>query len=129
MLEYFFQTGTRHIVHYTLGSDVVWAVDSMGGIHFRLAVTLPKHDALPLAWVPVDGKPVGYGVYFTHVFCSPSNDIVWAIDNKKTVYARQGVSMNMPVGHGWEPVEGLCVHFTHVVELNWVEFSWDGAWV
>ncbi|XP_054759091.2 tectonin beta-propeller repeat-containing protein 2-like [Lytechinus pictus] len=100
------QFGTRRIVHFTLGSETVWAVDSAGDIHFRYGVHLPKHDALPLAWVPVEGKPVGYGVYFTNVFCGPSNDIVWAIDNKKTVYARQGVCKSNPIGLGWEPVEG-----------------------
>lgn len=100
------QFGTRRIVHFTLGSECVWAVDSVGDIHFRYGVHLPKHDALPLAWVPVEGKPVGYGVYFTNVYCGPSNHIVWAIDNKKTVYARQGVCKTNPIGVGWEPVEG-----------------------
>ncbi|XP_071510705.1 tectonin beta-propeller repeat-containing protein 2-like isoform X1 [Diadema antillarum] len=114
------QFGNKNMAHFTLGSDAVWAVDSMGGIHFRLGVVLPKYDALPLAWVPVDGRPVGYGVYFTHVFCSPTSNIVWAIDNKKTVYARQGVSKNLPVGLGWEPVEGT--------QANQLCISTDSVW-
>lgn len=36
----------------------------------------------------------------------PTDSMVWAIDNKKAVYSRMGVTKDFPVGLEWVLVEG-----------------------
>ncbi|XP_033105345.1 tectonin beta-propeller repeat-containing protein 2-like isoform X1 [Anneissia japonica] len=108
------QLGPSKVIHLTCGSIGVWACDSDGNIHFRLGLCMPRNDSMVPAWVQVDGKPTGSGNYFTNVYVGPGDNIVWALDNKRNVYARWGISNRLPIGLRWEIVQGtpanlLCV--------------------
>ena len=87
----------------------MWACDHEGGMHFRIGVSMPQTESLPPAWVPVEGKPSGFGHVFTQVAVGGQGDTsVWALDNKRNVYVRKGICENMPIGTEWEQVEGKC---------------------
>ncbi|XP_071963719.1 tectonin beta-propeller repeat-containing protein 2-like [Antedon mediterranea] len=108
------QLRSNKVVHLSCGSIAVWACDDEGAIYFRLGLCMPRNDTMVPAWVLVDGKPAGNGTYFTNVYVGPSDNIVWALDNKKNVYARGGISELLPIGLKWEIVQGtpanqLCV--------------------
>ncbi|XP_071785453.1 tectonin beta-propeller repeat-containing protein 2-like [Asterias amurensis] len=116
------QLGPCKLVHFSCGADVVWACDNEGIIYLRIGVDIPNDVSLPAAWVPVDGKAVGYGAHFVQVFCSVDNRLVWAIDSKKTVYVRKGICDGLPLGLEWEVVEGtqavhLCISSSTVWAL------------
>ncbi|XP_022096649.1 tectonin beta-propeller repeat-containing protein 2-like [Acanthaster planci] len=116
------QLGPCKIVHFSCGAEVVWACDNEGMIYLRIGVDIPHDEALPPAWVPVDGRATGYGAYFVQVFCSIDNRLVWALDNKRTVYVRRGICGELPVGLEWEVVEGtqaihLCISCSTVWAL------------
>ncbi len=90
-------------------------------MHFRIGVTMPLVESLPPAWVPVDGKPSGYGTFFTQVAVGGQGDSsVWAIDNRKNVYVRKEISQNMPIGTNWEQVEGKLINVYFHGYLLWL---------
>ncbi|XP_038076272.1 tectonin beta-propeller repeat-containing protein 2-like [Patiria miniata] len=116
------QLGPCKVVHFSCGADVVWACDNEGMIHLRIGVDIPYDEALPPAWVPVDGRASGFGACFEQVFCSVDNRLVWALDNKRAVYVRKGICEELPVGLEWEVVEGtqathLCISCSTVWAL------------
>ena len=107
LLFVFSSTGARKIVYIYCGSNVVWACDHEGSMHFRIGVSMPQTESLPPAWVPVEGKPSGFGHMFTQVAVGgPRDSSVWALDNKRNVYVRKGICENMPIGTEWDQVEG-----------------------
>ena len=81
---------------------------------------MPQVEALPPAWVPVDGRPAGYNAIFTQIACGgPADTSVWAVDNRRNVYVRKGISENMPIGVDWESVEGrLCTVLKGLFKYN-----------
>lgn len=50
-------------------------------------------------------QPVG--VQLVALQTSPNDQILWAVDNRGTVFVRTGLSEEMPVGTGWEMVPGV----------------------
>ena len=108
-LHPFLWPGSSKIVHFSCGTEVVLACDHEGMIYLRIGVHVPNEESLPPAWVPLGrrGGP-GQGAHFVQVFCSLDNRLVWALDNRRTVYVRRGICKELPVGRDWEVVEGGC---------------------
>lgn len=53
---------------------------------------------------------------------SPNDQLLWAMDNRGTVFVRTGLSEEMPVGTGWEMVPGgsLLTRALMVAALPWL---------
>lgn len=105
------QLGSNKIVHLSCGQENVWACDASGNCYMRVGIDLPRHEGLPRAWLSVDTQAQSV---FTQVCIGPTDNMVWAIDSKKTVYSRNGVTKELPVGLEWVTVEGtqaqeLCI--------------------
>ncbi|KAL3873059.1 hypothetical protein ACJMK2_036220 [Sinanodonta woodiana] len=108
------QLADNQLIHVSCGQQNVWAVDSNGDVFQRIGVRAPTSHSLNAAWLPVDrGDTV-----FTHIKAGPQDWMVWAIDNRRQVYVRSGVTDRMPVGRTWIHVPGtLAVQLT-ISELN-----------
>lgn len=96
------QIDTTYFVHLSCGNTNVWAVDNEGGTYHRIGVKAPKADGLNAAWLPVDNG----GTVFTQIFAGPQDWMVWAVDNKRQVYVRSKITINMPIGREWVHVPG-----------------------
>ncbi|CAG0889076.1 unnamed protein product [Darwinula stevensoni] len=97
--------------HLSVSSEVVWACDSRGKIYFCYgnAKSLNPGALLP-AWICVEGKPpapLNSRTTFTKVYVGPKLQLVWAIDNRHNVYAREGTFPEVPVGTEWVFVPGI----------------------
>ncbi|XP_078101331.1 uncharacterized protein LOC144514012 [Sander vitreus] len=49
------------------------------------------------------------GVQLISIQTSPNDRLLWALDNRGSVFVRTGLSDEMPVGTDWELVPGLAV--------------------
>ncbi|XP_053393854.1 tectonin beta-propeller repeat-containing protein 2-like isoform X2 [Mercenaria mercenaria] len=96
------QLDDRQLVHISCANMNVWAVDSDGMVWHRIGVKAPTDLSLNAAWLPVDnGETV-----FTQVVSCQQDWKVWAIDNRRQVYVRQGITQEMPIGRKWIHVSG-----------------------
>eukprot|EP00105_Crassostrea_gigas_P024491 XP_011444745.1 PREDICTED: tectonin beta-propeller repeat-containing protein 2 isoform X1 [Crassostrea gigas] len=116
------QLGDTVLTSISCGTLNVWAVDNQGIVYQRIGVKAPTSHSLNAAWLPVDMGKQSTTV-FTHIATGPKDFMVWAIDNRRQVYARRGVTENMPIGEEWVHVPGtlatqLTVSDTCVWALN-----------
>ncbi|XP_064621989.1 tectonin beta-propeller repeat-containing protein 2-like [Lineus longissimus] len=113
------QLADKQIVYVSAGMMNVWSVDSEGTIYLRIGVTAAENQVMNPVWVPVDGAPQS-GAQFVKVFTGPEDRKVWAIDNKKTVYVRIGITDTMPLGTDWISVPGTSAeHMTISKDMVW----------
>ncbi|CAF3782621.1 unnamed protein product [Rotaria sp. Silwood1] len=98
----------RRLVHIVCNIAGVWAVDDHGYIHFRHGhstasddVYLNEWSLLPPAWIPIPGEPIKYRS-FSQIYCGPDDWMIYATDNKQTVYARIGINEENRIGTSWK---------------------------
>lgn len=103
------QLGGVRLVSVSCGSQNVWAVDSRGVVYFRVG-TQPLNPSMMLpAWIQIDPPVQPIGVQLVSIQTSPNDRLLWAVDNRGSVFVRTGLSDEMPVGTDWELVPGLAV--------------------
>ncbi|XP_044230557.1 tectonin beta-propeller repeat-containing protein 2 isoform X1 [Thunnus albacares] len=103
------QLGGVRLVSVSCGSQNVWAVDSRGVVYFRVG-TQPLNPSMMLpAWIHIDPPVQPVGVQLVSIQTSPNDRLLWALDNRGSVFVRTGLSDEMPVGTDWELVPGLAV--------------------
>ncbi|XP_062252837.1 tectonin beta-propeller repeat-containing protein 2 isoform X2 [Platichthys flesus] len=103
------QLGNVRLVSLSCGSQNIWAVDSLGVVYFRVG-TQPLNPSMMLpAWIHIEPPVQPIGVQLLSVQTSPNDRLLWAVDNRGTVFVRTGLSDEMPVGTDWELVPGLAV--------------------
>ncbi|XP_072221896.1 tectonin beta-propeller repeat-containing protein 2 isoform X2 [Leuresthes tenuis] len=103
------QLGSVRLVGVSCGSQNVWAVDSRGVVYFRVG-TQPLNPSMMLpAWIHLEPPVQPIGVQLVSVQTSPNDRLLWALDNRGSVFVRTGLSDEMPVGTGWELIPGLAV--------------------
>ncbi|KAM4625057.1 tectonin beta-propeller repeat-containing protein 2 [Polymixia lowei] len=101
------QLGPVRLVSVSCGSQNVWAVDGQGMVYFRVG-TQPLNPSMMLpAWICIEPPVQPVGVQLLSVHTSPNDRLLWALDNRGSVYVRTGLSEEMPVGTSWEQVPGL----------------------
>ncbi|XP_062587133.1 tectonin beta-propeller repeat-containing protein 2-like, partial [Saccostrea cucullata] len=99
------QLGDTVLTSISCGTVHVWAVDTQGVVYQRIGVKAPTSHSLNAAWLPVDmGRQTS--TVFTNIATGPKDFMVWAIDNRRQVYARKGVTEDMPIGEDWIHVPG-----------------------
>ncbi|XP_041827320.1 tectonin beta-propeller repeat-containing protein 2 [Melanotaenia boesemani] len=104
------QLGSIRLVGVSCGSQNVWAVDSRGVVHFRVG-TQPLNPSMMLpAWIQIEPPVQPIGVQLVSIQTSPNDRLLWALDNRGSVFVRTGLSDEMPVGTGWDLVPGLAVN-------------------
>lgn len=96
------------IKHLSVGALTVWAVDSNGQVWIRIGSIRGDDEGSVLAqvWLPLD-NPKHTEFISVEVNCNDS--MVWAIDAKGAVYARDGVKEDFVVGQQWREVEGVAL--------------------
>ncbi|XP_060938554.1 tectonin beta-propeller repeat-containing protein 2 [Limanda limanda] len=103
------QLGNVRLVSLSCGTQNIWAVDSLGVVYFRVG-TQPLNPSMMLpAWIHIEPPVQPIGVQLLSVQTSPNDRLLWAVDNRGTVFVRTGLSDEMPVGTDWELVPGLAV--------------------
>ncbi|KAM9341628.1 tectonin beta-propeller repeat-containing protein 2 [Symphorus nematophorus] len=103
------QLGGVRLVSVSCGSQNVWAVDSRGVVYFRVG-TQPLNPSMMLpAWIHIEPPVQPIGVQLVSIQTSPNDRLLWALDNRGSVFVRTGLSDEMPVGTDWELVPGLAV--------------------
>ncbi|XP_037342763.2 tectonin beta-propeller repeat-containing protein 2 isoform X2 [Pungitius pungitius] len=103
------QLGSVRLVSVSCGGQNVWAVDSRGIVYFRVG-TQPLNPSMMLpAWIHIDPPVQPIGVQLVHIQTSPNDRLLWALDNRGSVFVRTGLSDEMPVGTDWDLVPGLAV--------------------
>ncbi|XP_049452159.1 tectonin beta-propeller repeat-containing protein 2 isoform X1 [Epinephelus fuscoguttatus] len=103
------QLGGVRLVSVSCGSQNVWAVDSRGVVYFRVG-TQPLNPSMMLpAWIQIEPPVQPIGVQLVSIQTSPNDRLLWALDNRGSVFVRTGLSDEMPVGTDWELVPGLAV--------------------
>ncbi|XP_056151810.1 tectonin beta-propeller repeat-containing protein 2 [Lampris incognitus] len=101
------QLGPVRLVSVSCGSQNVWAVDGHGMVYFRVG-TQPLNPSMMLpAWICIEPPVQPVGVQLVSIHTSPNDRLLWAVDNRGSVYVRTGLSEEMPVGTEWEQVPGL----------------------
>ncbi|XP_076604722.1 tectonin beta-propeller repeat-containing protein 2 [Chaetodon auriga] len=103
------QLGSVRLVSVSCGSQNVWAMDSRGVVYFRVG-TQPLNPSMMLpAWIHIEPPVQPIGVQLVSIQTSPNDRLLWALDNRGSVFVRTGLSDEMPVGTDWELVPGLAV--------------------
>ncbi|XP_068194967.1 tectonin beta-propeller repeat-containing protein 2 [Antennarius striatus] len=111
------QLGSVRLVSVSCGSQNVWAVDSRGVVYFRVG-TQPLNPSMMLpAWIHIEPPAQPIGVQLVSIQTSPNDRLLWAVDNRGTVFVRTGLTDEMPVGTDWELVPGLAV--SQLVLSSW----------
>ena len=94
-----------NIKHLSVGRITVWAVDTSGQVWIRIgSVAGDESNVLSQAWLPLD-TPKNTEFVSVEVNCMDS--MVWAVDTKGGVYARDGVKEDFLVGQQWREVQGV----------------------
>ncbi|XP_037800647.1 LOW QUALITY PROTEIN: tectonin beta-propeller repeat-containing protein 2-like [Penaeus monodon] len=102
------QIGDIHLCHLSCGTEVVWGVDTRGGVYMRQGpLTPPPVESLPPAWIQVDPTPLKGNAVFTKVYVGTKLHMVWALDSSRRVYVREAIFPELPIGLSWVPVIGL----------------------
>uniref|UniRef100_A0A1A7X3G9 Tectonin beta-propeller repeat containing 2 n=1 Tax=Iconisemion striatum TaxID=60296 RepID=A0A1A7X3G9_9TELE len=103
------QLGSVRLVSVSCGSQNVWAVDSRGLVYFRVG-TQPLNTSMMMpAWIHIDPPVQPIGLQLVSIQTSPNDRLLWALDNKGSVFVRTGLCDEMPVGTNWDNVPGLAV--------------------
>lgn len=129
-------TGSVRLVSVSCGSQNVWAVDSRGVVYFRVGTQPLNPSMMLPAWIHIEPpvqvtekhlihveapvhsvcvtcpgncdtmsvQPIG--VQLVSIQTSPNDRLLWALDNRGSVFVRTGLSEEMPVGTDWELVPG-----------------------
>ncbi|CAJ1074901.1 tectonin beta-propeller repeat-containing protein 2 [Xyrichtys novacula] len=103
------QLGGVRLVSVSCGSQNVWAVDSRGVVYFRVGTQALNPSMMLPAWIQIDPPAQPIGVQLVSIQTSPNDRLLWALDNRGSVFVRTGLSDEMPVGTDWELVPGLAV--------------------
>ena len=86
------------------GKKVAWAVDTSGIPHFRFGVHAREPGTgMSPAWVPVEEELAP----LLNVTVCGEGWLVWACDRNHDVYAREGVTVDFPVGRKWRAIPKL----------------------
>lgn len=102
------QIGDIHMCHLSCGMEVVWGVDTRGGVYMRQGPLNPSPtESLPPAWIQVDPIPLRGNAVFTKVFVGMKLHMVWAVDSCFRVYVREAIFPELPIGLSWVHVGGL----------------------
>lgn len=125
------QLGDAQLTHLSCSYETVWACDTKGTVYMRIgSLRPPAPRTLPPAWVPIESgyqeespfisssasenpfslpfeisrflKP-----HLTKVYVGPRNYMVWALDNRKHVYVREGIYPELHIGTSWVEVPGV----------------------
>ncbi|XP_046579933.1 tectonin beta-propeller repeat-containing protein 2-like isoform X3 [Haliotis rubra] len=104
------QLGDSQLIHVSCNSQYVWTVDCNGWVYQRIGAKAPTDQQLSPAWLPIDSFSE---ITFTQVVTGPLEWMVWAIDNRRLGYVRQGITDRMPIGREWVHVPG-----TQITELT-----------
>ncbi|XP_062903576.1 tectonin beta-propeller repeat-containing protein 2 isoform X1 [Mobula hypostoma] len=101
------QLGSIKLAGLACGGQHVWACDVDGIVYFRVG-TQPLNPSMMLpAWITIEPPEQPLGTQLINVYCSPNDQMLWAIDNRGNVHVRIGITEAMPVGTNWEHVPGL----------------------
>ncbi|XP_051250468.1 tectonin beta-propeller repeat-containing protein 2 isoform X4 [Dicentrarchus labrax] len=73
-------------------------------IHIEPPVQVTHTD-----WIHIEPPVQPIGVQLVSIQTSPNDRLLWALDNRGSVFVRTGLSDEMPVGTDWELVPGLAV--------------------
>lgn len=97
------------IIHLAIGTNVAWAVDYKGHVHFRFGIH-PREPGTGMspAWVDVT-DPLTEEYNFKSIAVSAEDWLVWAVDDENVTYVRKGVTNDFPVGRAWERITGELV--------------------
>ncbi|XP_060077875.1 tectonin beta-propeller repeat-containing protein 2-like [Ylistrum balloti] len=110
------QLGDVHLMSVSCGQTNVWALDSDGVVYQRIGVKAPSSHSLTQAWLPVDSG--ASGTTFIQICSGPKDWMVWAIDNRRQVYTRTGITDRMPIGTNWVHVPGTLAQQITMSERN-----------
>lgn len=110
------QLGDVQLMSLSCGHLNVWALDSDGIVYQRIGVKAPSSHSLIQAWLPVDSS--GGDTKFSQICSGPQDWMVWAIDNRRQVYTRTGITERMPIGTNWVHVPGTLAHQITISERN-----------
>lgn len=125
--------GNVRLVSVSCGSQNVWAVDTRGVVYFRVGTQPLNPSMMVPAWIHIEPPvQVGHildshkttcagrshsrscdimslqpiGVQLVSIQTSPNDRLLWALDNRGSVFVRTGLSDEMPVGTDWELIPG-----------------------
>lgn len=102
------QISDIHLCHLSCGTEVVWGVDTRGGVYMRQGpLTPPPIESLPPAWIQVDPTPLKGNAFFTKVYVGMKIHMVWGVDSSHRVYVREAIFPEIPIGISWVLVPGL----------------------
>lgn len=140
------QISDVHLCHLSCGTEVVWGVDTRGGVYMRQGpLTPPPLESLPPAWIQVDATPLKGNAIFTKVYVGMKTHMVWGLDSSHRVYVREAIFPEIPIGISWVLVPGLLAlqlsisenevyaltingeifKRTGVTEINYIGDTWD----
>ncbi|XP_043998671.1 tectonin beta-propeller repeat-containing protein 2 isoform X1 [Gambusia affinis] len=103
------QLGSVRLVSVSCGSQNVWSVDSRGLVYFRVGTQPLNASMMMPAWIYIEPPSQPIGIQLVSIQTSPNDRLLWALDNRGSVFVRTGLSDEMPVGTDWELVPGLAV--------------------
>ena len=96
-----------NIKHLSIGRITVWAVDNSGQVWIRIgSLAGDESSVLSQAWLPLENPK---NTEFVSVEVNCADSMVWAIDIKGCVYARDGVREDFLVGQQWREVQGVAL--------------------
>ncbi|KAK3878006.1 hypothetical protein Pcinc_017328 [Petrolisthes cinctipes] len=102
------QIGDIELCHVSCGMEVVWGVDTRGGVYMRQGPLTPTPAiSLPPAWIEVDPTPLKGNAVFTKVYVGMKLHMVWGVDSCQRVYVREAIFPELPIGLSWVPVPGI----------------------
>ncbi|PFX19161.1 tectonin beta-propeller repeat-containing protein 2-like [Stylophora pistillata] len=107
--------GVGKVLHLSCGALSTWAVDDAGNVFLRIGKEDSSDPSVTQAWIPVEGAPL-CGCRFAKIAVSPSDRVVWAVDDRNNVYARHNVTPSFPIGTAWEVVPGTGVRDVAISE-------------
>ncbi|BFZ11505.1 hypothetical protein BsWGS_14546 [Bradybaena similaris] len=98
------QLGQAHLVHISCNSLYVWAVEADGTVYHRIGARPPSQNSLSPAWLAIDSFDT---ILFTRIYVSQLDWLVWALDNRRLIYIRAGITELLPIGQEWVHVPGI----------------------
>lgn len=102
------QLGDVQLTHLSCSYETVWACDTRGTVYMRIgSLRPPAPRTLPPAWVPVESAYQDESPFMSSVYVGPRNFMVWAVDNRKRVYVREGIYPELHIGTAWVEVPGV----------------------
>ncbi|KAH6925438.1 hypothetical protein HPB50_005615 [Hyalomma asiaticum] len=102
------QLGDVQLTHLSCSYETVWACDAKGTVYMRIgSLRPPAPRTLPPAWVPIESAYQEESPFISAVYVGPRNFMVWALDNRKHVYVREGIYPELHIGTSWVEVPGV----------------------